>query len=58
MSQSYSTYVNSIDKKYTTYQGVVWSQYILSGIFYVQLALGVVSFAKMCFPYQCSFEKL
>jgi len=36
-------------KKYTPCQGVVWSQYRLSGTFYVPLIFGVVLFAKVCF---------
>ena len=36
-------------KKYTPVQGVVWSQYRLSGTFYVTLIFGVVLFAKVCF---------
>ena len=36
-------------KEYTPCQGVVWSQYRLSGTFYVPLIFGVVLFAKVCF---------
>ena len=36
-------------KKYTPCQGVVWSQYRLTGIFYVPLGFGVVLFGKVCF---------
>ena len=38
-------------KKYTPCQGVVWSQYRLSGTFYLPIIFGVVLFAKvyMCF---------
>ena len=36
-------------KKYTPCQGVVWSQYRLSGTFYVPLIFGLVLFAKVCF---------
>ena len=36
-------------KKYTPCKGVVWSQFSLPGIFYVQLGFGVVLFAKVCF---------
>ena len=36
-------------KKYTPCQGVVWSQYRLSGTFYVPIIFGVVLFAKVCF---------
>ena len=36
-------------KKYTPCQGVVWSQYRLTGTFYVSLGFGVVLFAKVCF---------
>ena len=36
-------------KKYTPCQGVVWSQYRLSGTFYVPFIFGVVLFAKVCF---------
>ena len=49
MSQSYITYFNSIGKKYTPCQGVVWSQHKLSGTFYVPLIFGLVLFAKVCF---------
>ena len=49
MCQSYSTYFNSIGKKYTPCQGVVWSQYRLSGTFHVPIFFGVVLFAKVCF---------
>ena len=48
MSQSYITYFNSIGKKYTPCQGVVWSQHRLSDTFYVPLIFGVVLFAKVC----------
>ena len=58
MSQSYGTYFNSIGKKYTPCQQVVWSQYRLIGKFYVSLGFGVVLFAKVCFFWQRSFEKL
>ena len=51
-------YKTVLVKKYTPCQGVVWSQYRLSGTFYVPLIFGVVLFAKVCFLYQCSFEKL
>ena len=43
-------------KKYTPFQGVVWSQYSLPGTFYVPLGFGVVLFAKECFFYQYSFQ--
>ena len=36
-------------KKYTPCQGVVWSQYRLSGKFYVPIIFGVILFAKVCF---------
>ena len=36
-------------KKYIPCQGVVWSQYRLSGTFYVPIIFGVVLFAKVCF---------
>jgi len=45
-------------KKHTPCQGVVWSQYRLPGKFYVPLGFGVLLFAKVCFPNQCSFAKL
>ena len=44
MHQSFSTYFNSIGKKYTPCQGVVWSQYSLPGTFYVPLGFGVCGF--------------
>ena len=49
MHQSFSTFFNSIGKKYTPCQGVVWSLYSLPGTFYVPLGFGVVLFAKVCF---------
>ena len=58
MCQSYSTYFTSIGNKYTPCQGVVWSQYRLSGRFYVLLGFGVLLFSKVCFclPVQfCQF---
>ena len=36
-------------KKYTPCQRVVWSQYRLSGKFYVPIIFGVILFAKVCF---------
>jgi hypothetical protein len=42
-------YKTVLVKKYTPCQGVVWSQYRLSGTFYVPLIFGVVLFAKVCF---------
>ena len=44
-------------KKYTPCQGVVWSQYRLSGTFYVPLAFNVVLFAKVCFFIPMQFWK-
>ena len=44
-------------KKYTPCQGVVWSQYRLSGTFYVPLIFGVVLFAKVCFFLPMQFWK-
>ena len=44
-------------KKYTPCQGVVWSQYRLSGTFYVQIIFGVVLFAKVCFFIPMQFWK-
>ena len=44
-------------KKYTPYQGVVWSQYRLPGTFYVPLGFGVVLFAKVCFFLPVRFLK-
>ena len=44
-------------KKYTHCQGVVWSQYRLSGTFYVPLIFGVVLFAKVCFFLPMQFWK-
>ena len=55
MQQSYSTYFNSIDKKYTPCQGVVWSQYRLPGTFYVPLGFGVVLIGKVCFLLPAQF---
>ena len=59
MHQSFSTYsyFNSIDKKYTTCQGVVWWQYSLPGTFSVPLGFGVVLFAKVCFILPVQFWK-
>ena len=57
MHQSFSTYFNSIGKKYTPCQGVVWSQYSLPGTFYVPLGFGVVLFAKVCFFVPVQFWK-
>ena len=45
-------------KKYTPCQGVVWSQYRLSGTFYVPLGLSVVLFAKVCFFLPAQFCKV
>ena len=45
-------------KKYTPCQGVVWSQYRLTGTFYVPLGFGVVLFAKMCFFLPVQFCKV
>ena len=45
-------------KKYTPCQGVVWSQYRLTGTFYVPLGFGVVLFAKMCFFLPAQFCKV
>ena len=43
-------------KKYTPCQGVVWSQYRLSGTFYVPLIFGVVLIGKVCFFLQAQFK--
>ena len=45
-------------KIYTPCQGVVWSQYRLTGTFYVPLGFGVVLFAKMCFFLPAQFCKV
>ena len=45
-------------KKYTPCQGVVWSQYRLTGTFYVPLGFGVVLFAKVCFFLPAQFCKV
>ena len=45
-------------KKYTPCQGVVWSQYKLTGTFYVPLGLGVFLFAKVCFLLPAQFCKV
>ena len=58
MHQSYSTYFNSIGKKYTPCQGVVWSQYRLPGTFYVPLGFGVVLIGKVCFFLLAQFCKV
>ena len=57
MSQSYSTYFNSIATKNThlVKLKVVWSQQKMPDTFHVPLAFGVVLFAKGFFTYQCSF---
>ena len=57
MRQSFSTYFNSIGKKYKPCQGVFWSQYSLPGTFYVPLGFGVGLFAKMCFFLLVQFWK-
>ena len=59
MHPSYSTHFNSIGKKYTPCQGVVWSQYRLPGTFYVSLGLnfGVVLIGKVCFSLPAQFCK-
>ena len=57
MRQSYRTYFNSIGKKYTPCQGVVWSQYRLPGTFYVPLGFGVVLIGKVCFLLPAQFCK-
>ena len=44
-------------KKYTSYQGVVWSQYRLPGTFYVPLGFGVVLIGKVCFLLPAQFCK-
>ena len=46
-----------LTKKYTPCQGVVWSQYRLSGTFYVPIIFGVVLFAKVCFFIPMQFWK-
>ena len=43
--------------KYTPCQGVVWSQYRLSGTFYVPIIFGMVLFAKVCFFLPTQFYK-
>ena len=58
MHQSYSTYFNSIGKKYTPYQGVVWSQYWLPRTIYVPLGFGVVLIGKVCFLLPAQFCKV
>ena len=45
-------------KKYTPRQGVVWSQYRLTGTFYVPLGFGMVLFAKVCFFLPVQFCKV
>ena len=54
---TFSTYFNSIGKKYTPCQGVAWSQYSLPGTFYVPFGFGVVFFAKVCFFLPVQFWK-
>ena len=44
-------------KKYTPCHGVFWSQYRLSGTFYVSIIFGVVLFAKVCFFLPMQFWK-
>ena len=44
-------------QKYTPCQGVVWSQYGLTGTFYLPLVCGVVLFAKVCFFLPMQFCK-
>ena len=48
---------NSIGKKYTPCQGVVWSQYRLPGTFYVPLGFGVVLIGKVCIFLPAQFWK-
>ena len=44
-------------QKYTPCQGVVWSQYRVTGTFYVPLGFGVVLFTKVCFFLPAQFYK-
>ena len=44
-------------QKYTPCQGVVWSQYRVTGTFYVPLGFGVVLFTKVCFFLPVQFFK-